>query len=498
MLFNSYAFIGVFLPITLGLFLALGAWRPRWAAAHLAAASLVFYSNLSSLPLLLASILANFLVSRGICGLGRGRAANVVLATAIAANLSLLAWFKYKAFLLAVIAGTTAPVVASTIPLGISFFTFTQIAFLVDAAKGEVRNHTPVNYLLFVTFFPHLIAGPILHHRDMMGQFARRETYALDWSKLAQGLALFAIGLAKKALLADAVAEYADAAFQAGRPTLIEAWSGVLSYTFQIYFDFSGYCDMALGLGLMFGIRMPINFNSPYRATSIIEFWRRWHISLSVFLRDYLYIPLGGGRRGPARRWLNLLVTMLLGGLWHGAAWTFVIWGGLHGIFLVINHAWRTAALRWDIRAGRWGRFAGWMLTFVAVAVAWVFFRAPDGGTALAVLAGMAGLNGVVLPAAMGNVPLLGKLASLGIQFGPLNFGGLDQLALLAVLAAIALMAPNSQCIVLGESSGEVPDRLGRLLRLRPSLTMAAGYGVLLMAAIATFHQKSPFLYFQF
>ena len=239
--------------------------------------------------------------------------------------------------------------VETLLPLGISFYTFTQIAYLADVYANKAQEYAPANYALFVTWFPHLIAGPIMHHREMMPQFATAFRAKIDPRLVLIGLSIFSVGLAKKVLLADQAAPFADAVFDRGALlplTFAEAWVGALAYTMQIYFDFSGYSDMAIGLSLMFGVRLPVNFNSPYKSKSIIEFWRRWHMTLSRFLRDYVYIPLGGNRRGPVRRYANLMATMLIGGLWHGAGWTFVIWGALHGLYLMANHAWNAAGGR--------------------------------------------------------------------------------------------------------------------------------------------------------
>src|ERR1051326_8657212 len=286
----------------------------------------------------------------------------------------------------------------------------------------------------------------------MIPQFADPKTYRFNGQFASEGLMLFAIGLAKKVLIADAIAPFADLAFSTASPTLIEAWCGALAYTFQIYFDFSGYSDMAVGLGLMIGLRLPLNFNSPYQATSIIEFWRRWHMTLSAFLRDYLYIPLGGNRHGHVRRWTNLMITMLHGGLWHGASLTFVVWGGIHGLYLVINHAW----LHWRARAG-WaeprpvGQFAAWLVTFLAVVVSWVFFRAENLNRAWRMLIGLVGLDGVELPRTYANYPFFRRLIEMGWPTGELlSFSGVEEIAWLAAVAVLALLCPNSQSIVLG------------------------------------------------
>ena len=311
------------------------------------------------------------------------------------------------------------------LPLGISFFTFQKIAYLVDAYRGEVRAGGFLSFALFVTFFPQLIAGPIVHHSEVIPQFGQKSTYRPNLDNLSMGIGIFVLGLAKKTVLADSIATYATPVFRAAQagadPTLFEAWGGALAYTFQLYFDFSGYSDMAIGLALMFNIRLPINFNSPYKATNIIDFWRRWHITLSRFLRDYLYIPLGGNRHGVARRYANLMLTMLLGGLWHGAGWTFIVWGGLHGIFLVINHFWHAlgvgSATTSGARPGSDGSAAR-TITFLAVMVAWVFFRAEDFDAATRILAGMAGLNGVQLPASYHGAARPARARARGARLG--------------------------------------------------------------------------------
>ncbi|HYM29832.1 MAG TPA: MBOAT family protein [Candidatus Cybelea sp.] len=405
MLFNSFVFILIFLPLTLaGCFLA-GRIGARVAAAWLAAASLVFYGwwNPPYVLLLLASIAGNWLSG---LALARSRTSSsarrrAILGVAVGANLLLLGYFKYANFFLGTAGlalGMPLGVGDVLLPLGISFFTFTQIAFLVDTYRGEVTDYDLVHYGLFVTFFPHLIAGPILHHKEIMPQFDRPDAFRPQWRNISVGLTIFVIGLAKKVVVADSLAPFVAPAFAPDAPVaLFDAWGAALAYTLQIYFDFSGYSDMAIGLAQLFGIRLPLNFDSPYKARDIIDFWRRWHMTLSRFLRDYLYIPLGGNRKGASRRYVNLMATMLLGGLWHGAGWTFVIWGGLHGLYLVINHGFLAVARNLGLAARPQTMVAaisGRTLTFLAVVVAWVFFRAPDLATALNVLGAMAGQNG--------------------------------------------------------------------------------------------------------
>jgi alginate O-acetyltransferase complex protein AlgI len=339
MLFNSYQFIFVFQPIVLAGYFAAGRFGHLAPVVFLALASLAFYSvsNWQFVPLLLASVAFNYLIGRLLIsgGLRRGLRAPV-LAIGVSGDLLVLGTFKYAGFLAAnlnaiVSIGFTVDIL---LPVGISFYTFTQIAFLVDAYRGNVARYALPHYALFVSYFPHLIAGPILHHSDMIPQFERAEAKRPDPHLILCGLMTFAIGLFKKTGLADGIQPLVALAFGPNVPSFDQAWIGALAYTFQLYFDFSGYSDMAIGISLMFGIFLPLNFDSPYKALSIIDFWRRWHITLSQFLRDYLYIPLGGNRRGQALRYVNLMLTMALGGLWHGAAWTFVAWGALHGAYL--------------------------------------------------------------------------------------------------------------------------------------------------------------------
>ena len=410
MLFNSYEFIFVFLPATVLIFFQFARLSSQLAASWLVMASLFFYGwwNPIYVGLLLGSTGFNHAAGLALVrtrGLEHERINRLILIFAIGANLMLLGYFKYAHFFttnLNSVLETNYSLTRIILPLGISFFTFTQIAFLVDASRGIAREYNFVHYMLFVTYFPHLIAGPLLHHREMMPQFNKPETYRVDYQNIAVGLTIFSIGLFKKVFFADGMAEDVklvfDAAAQGQILSFKAAWGGVLSYTIQLYFDFSGYSDMAIGLSRLFGIKLPVNFNSPYKAVNIIEFWRRWHMTLSRFLRDYLYIPLGGNRGGPVRHYINLMLTMLLAGLWHGAGWTFVIWGGLHGVYLAINHAWRSVrkALGHDLNnSSLIGRMASVVLTFVAVAVALAFFRADNLEAGLSVIKSMVGTDGV-------------------------------------------------------------------------------------------------------
>lgn len=433
-----------------------------------------------------------------------------MLAAAIAINLALLAYYKYADFFLTsanAALGTDWPTLGIVLPIGISFFTFTQIAFLADAYAGKVTEYRFIYYVLFVTYFPHLIAGPVLHHKEMMPQFDERKNYRPHAENIAIGLTVFAIGLAKKVLIADSLADYVTPVFapHGDAPSLFIAWGGALAYTFQLYFDFSGYSDMAIGLSRLFGIRLPLNFDSPYKSRNITEFWRRWHMTLSRFLRDYLYIPLGGNRQGALRRHLNLMTTMVLGGLWHGAGWNFVLWGTLHGSYLVINHAWQgvTRQLPFRLPAGL-ARGTSTLLTFLCVVVAWVYFRAPDLDTAHRILAGMSGLYGASLPEAvyrhMGPIqPFLQQLG-IGSRLG----GGsvfISTWSWILLGAALAFFAPNAQQIMARHEpalhAGERPNAMPALC-WAPRRRYAIAIGMLFAFGILALSRPTEFLYFQF
>ncbi len=506
MLFNSFEFIFAFLPIFFIGLLIFARWNAFAVLPWLIAASLFFYAwwDARYLLLLAISIAGNFTFARFIVARRGTPSARGLLTAALAANLAALFFYKYFDFFVRTtnaVANTEWPVLGLILPLGISFFTFTQIAYLVDASRGEVSEVRWPAYLLFVLYFPHLIAGPILHHKEMMPQFAAIKYYRVQWSDLGAGLAMFVIGLGKKVLVADALAVYAsplfNAAAEGASPLLISAWAGALAYALQLYFDFSGYCDMAAGISLAMGIRLPVNFNSPYKAASLIEFWRRWHMTLSRFLRDYLYIPLGGNRRGPARRQLNLFATMLLGGLWHGANWTFVVWGALHGVGLVINHAWRTFAERRGLQSGAAIRGAGWMLTMLVVVVSWVIFRADSLAAAGRILRGMIGANGIGLPArleawdrASGGILARHGAVFSGVQIDRDLVGWL-------VFGTVLLALPNSN-----ELLARYSPVIGAPAPERAALRLQWSWGICAAIAFATclllMGRKSEFLYFQF
>jgi alginate O-acetyltransferase complex protein AlgI len=495
-LFNSFTFIAAFLPSVLLGYLLLGAWRKNYAELWLVGASLLFYAYWDPryLPLLLISAIVNFLAGRAISSAKADRQRKLFLTLSVGFNLVLLGYFKYANFFagnLQAISGVDFSLRKVILPLGISFFSFTQIAFLVDTYRGEAREPKFLHYLLFVTYFPHLIAGPILHHKEMMPQFARAETYRPNARNLIAGSVMFIIGLFKKVVLADGVASYAtpifDAASKGFNFVIQDAWAGALAYTYQLYFDFSGYCDMAIGASLMFGIILPLNFNSPYKSTSITEFWRRWHMTLSRFLRDYLYIPLGGNRKGGARRYINLFVTMLLGGLWHGAGWTFVIWGMLHGFYLCINHAFSAAGNRLGLNIRHpIGLAASWLLTFVAVVVAWVFFRADGVHSALRLLA------------AMVNITPDGA-ASFKTDAATTMFAWVW----IALLTLLVIVGPNSQEIMRNYLNSvahvEKPQHLSRLApAFRITRNWAIAAGAALAISLTYLPQPTSFLYFNF
>ena len=399
MLFSTPSFIFLFLPISFfvyfllnrnGLILAGKTW--------LVATSLFFYAywNLAYLPILLGSIFFNFAVGTGFSKITSKHlrfSPRLILILSILTNLSLLAYFKYFNFLIDntnAVLHTAIDIPKILLPLGISFFTFTQIAYLVDSYRGEVKEYNFINYALFVTYFPHLIAGPILHHREMMSQFDSRWSLAVRYRNVLSGIFIFSMGLFKKVIIADTFSIWANAGFDNGIPLdFFSAWGTSLSYTFQLYFDFSGYCDMAIGASLLFNIWLPINFNSPYKALDIQDFWRRWHITLSRFLRDYLYIPLGGNRCSTVRIYFNLMATFILGGLWHGASWMFVIWGTLHGLALVIHRIWNNLGFYLP-------KPIAWLLTFSFINFTWIFFRAKNLDDALRVIQGMSDINSIV------------------------------------------------------------------------------------------------------
>ena len=480
MLFNSYEFLLLFLPGVVAGYFLIARLSSLAANAFLAAASLFFYAwwRLDFVWILLGSVVVNFVVGHKLSrDAAAGRSRKAVLAAGIAFNLALLGYYKYADFFIAnlnVVTGANVGLLRVALPLGISFFTFTQIAYLVDAWKGKATEYSATNYLLFVTFFPHLLAGPIIHHKEMMPQFADEKLKRFDWENFARGLALFTLGLGKKVLVADALAPWANAGFaHAQSLSFIDGWITMLAYVMQLVFDFSGYTDMALGAALMLNIRLPINFNSPYLSVNIQEFWRRWHITLSRFLRDYVYVPLGGNRGGEARMLLLYVVTFAIGGFWHGAAWTYVIWGTLHGLALVVFHYWRKVGKPFP-------RPVAIAITFLFVSAALVVFRSSSLGDASAILASIAGLNGVDLRL---TVAEWGWLARSGVPPAEL-YGGLLTLAILALALVLTFTPRNSNQVVESLDLGA------------PRLRYA--FGLLMAASLVFVQDATEFIYFIF
>jgi D-alanyl-lipoteichoic acid acyltransferase DltB (MBOAT superfamily) len=464
MLFSSYQFLFLFLPAALLTYYAVRIkFGANAALAVLIAASLIFYAswNPAYLALLLASIATNYAIGNQLHFRSPWR--RTWLGVGIALNLLVLGYFKYTHFFLRMVAPEYS-LEAIILPLGVSFFTFQQIMFLTDIFKAGQRTYGLPYYAASVTFFPHLVAGPIVPYRELMPQFAHTADTNVPWEHIAPGLLLFALGLCKKVLFADPLSEPVAQVFEAAARGEIlgmaDAWGGALAYTFQLYFDFSGYTDMALGLGHLFGIRLPPNFLSPYKAKSISEFWRRWHITLSNFLRDHLYIPLGGNRGTDMRTACNIVLTMGLGGLWHGAGWTFIVWGLMHAVYLVVHRLWRSSGLILP-------RTLAWVTTFLVVMLGWVMFRAESLNSALLIYRNM--FTGAAEPAQV-------------IQT--------QDAIRISVLAAIAFLMPNSIEWVRGSNA--------RPARFRPSARYALATGILLVASTLNLHRVSEFLYFNF
>lgn len=482
MLFNSVEFIFLFLPVTFAGFFLLGKYtKKEYATLWLVLASFFFYGywDYHYVPLLFLSITFNYLIGKKI----ENTKSKKWLIPGIVVNVMLLGYFKYADFFL-----ETANAIAGAnyfdlphiiLPLGISFFTFTQTAYLVDAYRGEAVNKSFLTYCEFVTIFPHLIAGPIINHKEMMPQFVADKTFKINYDNLAMGISIFAMGLFKKIAIADKLAVWANAAFSHTESlTFIEAWIGALSYTFQLYFDFSGYSEMAIGLGLMFNLKLPVNFNSPYQAKSMIDFWRRWHMTLGLWVRDYLYIPMGGNRNGELPKMRNLFVSMAIIGLWHGAGWTFIFWGAMHGIALMINHQWRRLKITLP-------KFVNMGLTFITVLLLWVFFRAENFSSAWNVILSMTDIYNTGIPDDGFIHKHLGMLASYGINFSTWRMpNGINTvLSALLGLFIVLIWAPN-------------PIKL--MDKFKPNNIWVVIISGMLIYSILHLNNYSEFLYFQF
>ena len=459
LLFNSYEFMFLFLPMTFAGFFYLGHKRKKeLATLWLVLASFFFYGywDVRYVPLLFGSICFNYLVGRKL-ELCKGHKEWLVFG--IVVNVLLLGYFKYTDFFL----GTVNDVAGENLfelphivlPLGISFFTFTQTAYLVDAYRGEAKNQSFLTYCEFVTIFPHLIAGPIINHKEMIPQFVADKTFRINYDNIALGLTIFTFGLFKKVVIADKLAIWANGAFShTASLSCVEAWVGALGYSLQLYFDFSGYSEMAIGLALMFNLKMPVNFNSPYQALSIIDFWRRWHMTLGLWVKNYLYIPMGDNRHGEVKKMCNLFVSMLIIGLWHGAGWTFIIWGGLHGMLLMINHAWRKTCINLP-------KVVNWGMTFLCVVICWVFFRAGSFNEAMSVLRSMVDIQSAI------NMEL----------------NGVTRLAVL-VIGVLALTV--------------VPNPLMIINKFKADYKWFAVTTAVMIFTLYMFSKISDFLYFQF
>ncbi len=478
MLFNSYLFIFFFLPLTWLFYHGIKAHNRFLARGVLVVGSFVFYAwwDLSYVPLLVTSITVNYWVAKQLQNTNPDGIPKLWwLLAGIGFNLLLLGYFKYANFIVDNLnyLGAQWSLEQIILPLAISFFTFQQIAYLVDSYRGQVLQQNLLDYSLFVTFFPQLIAGPIVHHAQMMPQFSKSYNHQQTQSHLTTGLVIFSIGLFKKVVIADQFAVWANAGFDTtSHLNFIEGWATSLSYTFQLYYDFSGYSDMAIGLALMFNIYLPLNFNAPYKALSIQDFWRRWHITLSQFLRDYVYIPLGGNRLAEHQTLLNLMITFVLGGIWHGASWMFVIWGALHGSAIVVHRLWQKTGIRLPA-------LVCWLLTFMFVNCTWVFFRADDLATAAKVLSAMVGVD---------SIPFYGINSS--VQTGeahqmPLwsKLGG-NVITPCFILAALIL------CVT-APTSWQLTEKLNR-----KKIWFAAA--LLLVALFSMLGAQAEFLYFNF
>ncbi|HKH97120.1 MAG TPA: MBOAT family O-acyltransferase [Beijerinckiaceae bacterium] len=457
MLFNSFTFLLVFLPAALLLHALVERFAPQWRLVLLVVLSFAFYGywDWRFLPLLAASILVNWALAEFYWN----SPTRALIPLAIAANLLVLGFLKYFNFfaeLAAAVPGLPAARFDIVLPLGISFFTFHHIMYLADLRAGIAPRLGLVRYALYIAFFPQILAGPLVRWSEIVHQFDERPYARPDAAeRVARGVMLLVVGLAKKVFLGDPLSEYVNpvflAAAQGKAPSVIEAWSATLGFTFQIYFDFSGYTDMALGLALLFGIVLPQNFDAPYRATSLQDFWRRWHMTLSRFLRDYLYVPLGGSRHGLAVQLFALLATMALGGLWHGAGLTFVAWGVAHGLGLGAGVLWRKAGLRMP-------ELAGWAITFAFVVLAWVLFRATTFESAILIYKALFGF------------------APLGVGF---------RWRTLALAAAVAIVGPTAWAAV---------------HRLPPWRSIAVAFAILLVSVLLKIGDDAnyEFIYFQF
>jgi alginate O-acetyltransferase complex protein AlgI len=523
MLFHSHYFIFVFLPlVVISTFILGKSGHKRLAMGFLILVSSLFYSmgSGSSLLLLAGSLAVNYALGKEIYR----TKSFATLWFGVILNIVVLGYFKYQSFFenISVEMADLGSVSSSLIfPLAISFFTFQQISFLVDIHRDRAHANDFLSYCLFVTFFPQLIAGPIVRYQQFTSQITKEFLSKFDNTDLAIGITIFSLGLFKKTVLADGIAPYSNEVFNSvaagGSVAFFQAWGGSLAYTFQIYFDFSAYSDMAVGLGRVFGIKIPVNFYSPYKAKNIIDFWRRWHITLSSFLRDYIYIPLGGNRAGHIKQYRNIMCAMVLAGVWHGSHWTYVAWGGLHGVYLVINHLWQTVAISKNKAMdsqGKWGVFLARSITFIAVVIAWVLFRAENMPAAGEIYKGMMGLNGVSIPLPLANLlgSLKDQLQSWGVIF-PLDGNRyLVRTYMWVIISMITVwLSPNIyqfmqnldptfnqpfKSIMGAPSKKDGPTN--NILNWSPSKFWAVSVSLILVVAIMAITSLEEFIYFKF
>lgn len=475
--------------------------------------SLFYYGWWKPVYLLLIGTLMLVNYGVGLLIYQRRFAPRLLMIGGVVFNLSVLGYFKYMDFFIGTIndvTGANYHLLHIILPLGISFFTFQKIAFLVDSYHRKIEHYSFLHYCLFVTFFPQLIAGPIVHYRELMPEFLRIRLNGLTFRHLAVGLSIFAIGLFKKSVIADNVSAPVGPVFSAadqGVPvTFFEAWGGLLAYTAQLYFDFSGYSDMAIGLAMLFGVRLPLNFFSPYKSRNIIEFWRRWHITLSSFLRDYLYFSLGGNRKGKLKRYLNLFLTMLIGGLWHGAAWTFVFWGALHGVFLIVCHGWNALVdgYKQYPRLGKLIKPFAYLVTFLSVTVAWAFFRADSISAAWLIIKGLYGAHGIYIYPEEHSFHYWLSWLGLPVEYSPyaIRYVDKDVLNHLLIVYGIIWFMPNTlqlfanqHPVITGSDwAHNNPSRWQWQSNWRWSIFVA----ILLVASLLSLNNVSEFLYFRF
>ncbi|MGD9638898.1 MAG: MBOAT family protein [Alphaproteobacteria bacterium] len=487
MLFNSYSYILLFLPITFFVYYALNKWHYVLAGrAFLVMASLFFYSwwNPLYLPFLLFSILVNYAIGTALLNEKEGRIKpKFLLIFGIMLNLGFLGYFKYADFFISnvnILFKTNFNLLKIVLPLAISFFTFQQIAYLADSYKKETKEYDFLNYSLFVCFFPQLIAGPIVHHMEMMPQFANKRNLIKNYKNIALGFFIFSLGLFKKSVIADYFANFANNGYEAANTlNFVEGWVTSLSYTFQLYFDFSGYTDMAIGSALLFNIKLPLNFNSPYKALNIQDFWRRWHMTLSRWLKDYLYIPLGGNRKGRVRGYMNLFITFLLGGLWHGAAWTFVVWGAMHGFATVLYKVWHSLGFKLP-------KLIAWFITFMFINITWIFFRADNLTQAKSILKAMLGMQGFRVPRKLGF--LADVFPKIDVQVGDMlgNIYKNSPLNVFLIFFAIFII------VFILNNSNELKEKF------KPTIKYQIFNSIVLVVGLMSLVKVSEFLYFNF